>query len=177
MNTVFRALLASCLATFCSLPASAAEAVPFEAWQWDVKAASLLAAQSVEDTKQVSRTLERTGPLMEAVAAALPASGVTQAAMLRFNSGWETVWLLYRTDSKAVLTEFAIQPGGQPAGAVSRTLITHKELAPEKWAALFERFSKYAQKPPTPALAKGTGMLPGRFWPQGYLGVVNNVDQ
>ncbi|WP_188566383.1 hypothetical protein [Undibacterium terreum] len=154
--------------------ASAADTSLFDTWHWDLSAAELQAKLVPEDTKELVRTLKDTRSVAEAAAAMLSEPGINQAAMIRFNTGWQTVWVMYRTEQKFVLAELAISPYG--GNAVASTSISYRELSQEQWTPLFKRFASHTQLAPTKALAEGTRMLPGRFWPRGYAGVVDTME-
>lgn len=127
----------------------------------------LIAAQAPEDMVQLNKTLDRTRNTAADIEQQLRAKGVTQFAMIRF-APWayrEEIWVLYRTEEKAFVTEFTVEN----ARARLRSLV---EVEPAVWDQAFNTFVVARQKRPAAPLPIGARMR-REPWTQGYSGIVN----
>jgi hypothetical protein len=143
---------------------------PFESIGWSIEAKALLSTQSSEDTAQLSRTLRDTKQIVCSLELRVPLADINKMLMIRFYGGYETTWFLYRTQESAVVARLM-------SGGINKVFwATYGELDPSEWDEMFEKFSRFQQRPPTPPLSSDARMLPGRFWPRGYTGIVNIYD-
>jgi hypothetical protein len=91
MKAIFTVILFSCLAG----PA-AADPV------WNLEPPTLFEGQDQQDITKLVETLDHTRPAAQAIEHYLRANSVQQLAMIRYKHGYETLWLLYRSQEKTL---------------------------------------------------------------------------
>lgn len=128
--------------------------------------AELIAAQAPDDVVQLNKTLDLTRNTAADIEQQLRAKGVTQFAMIRF-APWayrEEIWVLYRNEEKAFVTEFTLEN----ARVRLRALV---EVEPAVWDQAFNTFFVARQKRPAAPLPVGARMRRDP-WTPGYSGIV-----
>lgn len=169
--------LKHCLALLVFTLGNYVSANSLSSYGWDINAKALLATQAAEDVALLPKAVEKTKAAACTFEKELPDSGVKRMLMVRISSGhevvlgYEHIWLLYRTEEKAVVTEVVMTYAGD------RVFDSFtREVPIRKWDAIFEKFVRHQQRSPTPPYKERQPLLDGRNWPRGYAGLVNTFE-
>lgn len=131
---------------------------------WDLDARALLKAQSPGNVEKLAFTVATTKDLAHTLAKYVSDNKASTAAMIRLEYGYDTAWILYRTEKKAVIAEVSIHENGRIFASYVG------ELPFPDYDSLFKKFRDYQQGAPTPLTRNKT------HWPHGYGAVVHIYD-
>jgi hypothetical protein len=140
---------------------------------WDIDVRTLLTAQAKENIVLLPKAIETTRPAICTFEQERPANGARQMLVVRISNGHEVslgyqrIWLLYKTNDKATITHVLMPTADRVFASYTR------EVSLQKWDAVFEKFKRHKQRPPTPPYKERQPLRHGENWPRGYAGIAN----